>query len=78
MTNYYKEFQNRENEKTDIYRINSSEFSPNIVNCYLRSPATSVAIERSFSLLGKILLEEKTFEFENIKKKQFFIIIKIY
>ncbi len=67
-----KDFVTKKMEKTDFFNIENSEKSPHIINCLKRCPATSVTIERSFSLLGKIARSERRFKGDNLKKYAIF------
>ncbi len=60
-------------KKSDFYScFENEDKSPYIIDCLKNSPATSIAVERSFSMLGKILLKERGFNSENIKKYAIF------
>ncbi len=55
-------------KKCDFYDCYNSVESPFLQSCLKNCPVTSVMVERSFSLLGKIVLSERRFNSHNIVK----------
>jgi len=54
-------------QKQDIMSIiNFGNISPSIYACLHKYPVTSIAVERSFSMLNKMLCEDRKFAKENI------------
>ena len=57
--------------KNEIIQINgpkNADISPEIYNFLSKCPATSISIERSFSMEGSLITKEKGFKDENIVK----------
>ncbi len=63
-----KQFMVDKMKKSDFYRCFDSNLSPFLKSCLQNCPATSIVVERSFSLLQKILVKERRFNSENICK----------
>ncbi len=61
-----KQFLENKLAKTDFYEIVNCESSPHIDSLMLKCPSTSVAVERSFSMLGKLLRNDRRFSSKNI------------
>lgn len=56
------------NEISEIINATRQEISPYLYSLLRKSQCTSVAVERSFSLLNKLLAKDRNFNPENIRK----------
>ena len=49
-----------------IINFGNRNISPSIYTCLHKSPVTSIEVERSFSMLNKMLCEDRQFAKDNI------------
>ena len=66
----FKVIYKREIEKNDLYEIvnlKRDHISPDLYSKLLQAQSTSVSVERSFSMLKKLLRDDRNFLPENIE-----------
>ncbi|KAG0433983.1 CGG triplet repeat-binding protein 1 [Dictyocoela muelleri] len=66
-----KKYLTHKMEKSDIslfFEKKHIKETPYTISCLLNAPSTSLSVERSFSILQKILTKERQFSTENIQK----------
>ena len=64
------------NEIISIIEMDNEDISPEVYAFLLQCPSTSVEVERSFSMLKKLLAKDRTFRDDNIKYYRPVILIK--
>ena len=56
------------NDITSIVKMERQDISPHLYNLLQKSQATSASVERSFSILGKLLAKDRNFREDHVKK----------
>ena len=62
-----KRMQNNDNDVSEIINAKSQDISPAVYHMLQTSQPTSASVERSFSMLKKLLAKDRNFKAENVR-----------